>query len=122
MFNENFKELADSQHVIKQDFTLVRCGQKSIDDQCLCLPQANWQTWSTFKRIYTIPDEDRGRKAWHIVLLVDDDNTILLFREKTASGTKTLNVEDYGEILKSGLGEGPSEEEKRSAMKKYRQE
>ena len=109
-------KITDAQHVSGYDFTKVRCGQESIDDQCLCLPQANWQTWSTFNRIRIVRGKEKGKdsKLWHVVLLVDDEETILSFLEMSA-----LNVKDYGEILKSGWGEKPSEEEERSAIKKY---
>ena len=93
----------------------VKCGQKSIDDECLCLPQANWHTWSASIRTHIVRGTDRGRKAWHLTLLVDDDNTILQFKEKTQG--KTIEITDHGIVLKSGWGEGPTDEEKKSAFK-----
>ncbi len=58
---------------------------------------------------------DRGRKAWHYVLLVDDPETIRIFKEKTQGklgGILTMDVTDYGEVLKSGFGEEPPQEVK----------
>ena len=116
-------KVAEDQHVRSIDSTRVMCGQKSIDDECQCLPGATWQRWSTNNRIYTIRGNDGGRKAWHMVLAVDDDATILQFVEKTQGENKgkfRINVTDYGVVLKSGWGEGPSEEEKQSAMQEHK--
>ena len=58
--------------------------------------------------MHTVTGEDRGRKAWHVVLLVDDDETILHFITKTQGeerGKHTLSLSDYGEVLKSGWGD-----------------
>ena len=115
-------EVADSQHVRGSDFTVVKCGQKSIDEECLCLPQADWHTWSASNRTYITRGTDKGRKVWHLILAVDDDNTILQFVEKTqgeSRGTSNIDVQDYGIVLKSGWGEGPTDEERKSALKKY---
>ena len=115
-------EIADAQHVRGIDITRVRCGQDSIQDKCLCLPQANWQTWSARDRIYTVRGEDKGRKAWYMLLLVDDDATILSFIERTQgenAGVHSIDFNDYGQVLKSGWGEEPTDEEKQAAMKKY---
>ena len=112
-------EVADSQHVRGNDFTQVKCRQKSIDEECLCLPQADRHTWSARQRTFIVRT-DKGRKVWHIIQAVDDDNTILQFLEKTKSrGTSNINNNDYGIVLKSGLGEGPTDEEKKSALKDY---
>ncbi len=56
-----------------------------------------------------------GRKIWRYVLLVDDPETIRIFIEKTQGeleGTLSINVTDYGVVLKSGLGEEPPQEVK----------
>ena len=80
------------------------------------MPQANWHTWSAKQRTYMVKGKVKGRKAWHLILAVDDDYTILQFLEKTAL---TIDALDYGIILKSGWGEGPTDEEEKSAMKDY---
>ena len=105
--------IADVQHVVGNDFTKIRCGQKFINDQCLCLPQANWQTW----RAHTVRGKDRGYKCWHIVLVFDDDGVILSFLKAARSGN--IDVKDYGEILKSGWGKDPPEEAREAARQKY---
>ena len=58
-----------------------------------------------------------------MVLVVDDDETILSFLEKTQgeeSRKHNITCADYGQVLKAGLGEGPSDEEKASVMKPYK--
>ena len=115
-------KVAEDQHARGIDSTGVRCGQKSIDDECECLPGATWQRWSARNRIYKAGGENGGRKAWHMTLLVDDDATIVQFAEKTQGENKgkfDINLTDYGVILKSGWGEDPSEEEYQSAMQEY---
>ncbi len=64
-------------------------------------------------RIFISLGTDRGSKAWHYVLLVDDPETICIFKEKTQGklgGTLTVDVTDYGVVLKSGFGEEPPQE------------
>ena len=108
-------QLTDLQHCSSKDFTVVRCGQDSINEECLCLPQADWQQWSARKRTFTFLGRDGGRKAWHILLLKDREATVLQYLER--SGYK--NCDDYGEVLMSGWGEGPTKEDRESAMKDY---
>ena len=67
------------------------------------------------KRVFVVRGTDRGRKAWYCVLLVDDPETIRIYKEKTQGeqgGTLTVDVTDYGEVLKSGFGEEPPQEVK----------
>ncbi len=126
MFTKQFHKITlesiitDNQHVRGIDFTEVKCGQKSISDNCLCLSRANWITWS--KRIYTVRGNDKGRKAWHLLLVNDDDETILHYVERTQgdnAGRYTITLSEYGEVLRSGWGEAPSEEEKELVFQKY---
>ena len=105
-------KVADAQHLKGINFTQVRCGEDSIQDKCLCLPQANWQTWSTIERIHTVTVTDRG--TWHMVMFVDDDETIVYFLER-----EHIDLEDYGQVLKSGKGNGPTNEERASIIKPY---
>ena len=61
--------------------------------------------------------KDKGRPAWHYVLLVDDEETIQKFKDKVKSGT--LDVADYGQVLKSGWGKDPPNEVKDWIDKQY---
>ena len=101
-------KIDEGQHVRGIDFTEVLCGCDFIAEECLCLPQATWQTWGVRKRIKKVRATDRGRKAWRVVLLLDNDETVIRFIEKTQgeeSGKHTVNLKDYGEVLESGWGE-----------------
>ena len=100
--------ISDAQDIKVMNFTNVRCGQESIDDECLCLPGATWKTWSERERIHTVEDEERGRRVWHILQLPDGDEATEQFHRALASGH--FCRKDYGKTLESGLGEGPSEE------------
>ncbi len=106
------EEIADGQHTSGLDFTRVRCKSK-IDEPCTMTPGSTWHQWSTAKRVRTVMGEDRGRRAWHYLLLVDDEETITTFKDRTQgenAGKNTVNVADYGQILKSGWGQEPPEE------------
>ena len=58
--------------------------------------------------MYLVRGKDRGKPAWHYVLLVDDEDTINLFKKTVASGT--VDVADYGQVLESGWGADPPNE------------
>ena len=61
--------------------------------------------------------EDRGKPAWHYLLLVDDEDTITAFEEAIIGGN--LDVTNYGQILESGFGEDPPNEVTDRIHKKY---
>ena len=106
--------ITDAQDARRANFTNIRCGQESIDNECLCLPRATWKMWNKSERIRTVWGVDKGMKVWHILLLPDEVEATEQFHRALASGHK-----DYGETLESGLGEGPSEELVRSIREKY---
>ena len=55
--------------------------------------------------------EERGRPVWHYILLADDRDTIDKFQELT-QGENKIDVADYGQVLKSGIGEEPPQDVK----------
>lgn len=57
------------------------------------------------QNVFLVRGKDRGRAAWHYVLV--DNNKRELFLAATRSGS--LDVADYGEVLESGWGEDPPE-------------
>ena len=109
-------ELREEQHTLGIDFTHVQC-KKSIDEPCAISSEFTWQRRSESERIFLVRGKDRGKPAWHYVLLVDDDETIKLFHEKVSSGT--VDVANYGYVLKSGWGEDPPNEVKDWIDKSY---
>ncbi|MDM8335468.1 hypothetical protein [Wolbachia pipientis] len=56
--------------------------------------------------IYLVRGKDRGRSAWHYVLVDKDKREMFLAKSRTGS----MDVADYGEILYSGWGEDPPQE------------
>ncbi|QKX01253.1 hypothetical protein GOY14_02885 [Wolbachia endosymbiont of Dipetalonema caudispina] len=56
--------------------------------------------------IYLVRGKDRGRPAWHYILVDKDKKEMFLAKSRTGS----MDVADYGEILYSGWGENPSQE------------
>ncbi|WP_341808630.1 hypothetical protein [Wolbachia endosymbiont (group E) of Neria commutata] len=56
--------------------------------------------------IYLVRGKDRGKSAWHYVLV--DKEKREMFLAKSRSGS--MDVADYGEILYSGWGEDPPQD------------
>ena len=57
----------------------------------------------TEERIYLVRGKDRGKPAWHYVLA--DKHLLGLFLKKTKGGS--LDVKDFGTVLRSGCGQNP---------------
>ena len=56
--------------------------------------------------IYLVRGKDRGRSAWHYVLVDKDKREMFVAKSRTGA----MDVADYGEILYSGWGEDPPQE------------
>lgn len=67
------------------------------------------------KYIYLVNGQDRGRDAWHYVLV--DPPKLSVFRQKTQGGS--LDVADYGKVLFSGWGKTPPPEIKEKIKNEY---
>ena len=57
------------------------------------------------ERIYLVRGKDRGKPKWHYVLV--DRQLLGLFLKRTNGGS--LDVADFGDVLKSGWGKNPPE-------------
>ena len=104
------KEIEKSQHIKSIDATVIRCENKDIDAECKLKPDDTWHKWNLSDRIFLLRGDDKGRPAWHYLLLVDDEETVEKFTERTQgpnSGKYTVNCNDYGQVLKSGFGTDP---------------
>ncbi len=110
------EEIHDDQHTSGLDFTQVRCNNK-IDQPCTMAPQSTWQQWSDMRRIHIVRGKDRGQPAWHWVLLEDNEDNIQTFLTKVKEGS--VDVADYGKILKNGWGKDPPEETKKTLKDNY---
>ncbi len=110
------EEIHHGQHTSGLDFTEVQCKSK-IDEPCTRAPGSTWQQWSTAQRVKKVRGKDKGRSAWHYVLLVDDEERIREYHDKIKEGS--LDIADYGQILKSGWGQDPPKETKKWIEEQY---
>ena len=105
--------IAPDQTVCGDDFTRISCG-KTPEEECALVPTFTFQLKKTLpSRLFRVNGTDQGRRVWHIALLVDDPETIRIFKEKTQgenAGTQTTNISDYGKSIKSGWGQEPPQE------------
>lgn len=56
--------------------------------------------------IYLVRGKDRGKSAWHYVLVDKDKKEMFIAKSRTGA----MDVADYGEIIYSGWGEDPPKE------------
>ena len=109
------KEIHEGQHPSGLDFILVRCINK-IDKPCTMAPGSTWEQWRTVQRVFLFRGKDKGRPAWHYVILKDNEDTQKAFDEKFAL---CLDLTDYGEIVKSGWGKDPPDDVVKEIEEKY---
>ena len=109
--------LQPTQHSCGYDFTKYRCKENDREEPCTFPSDYTWHKRSQSQRVYLVRGKDRGRPAWHYVLLVDDDKTIDRFHETVSAGN--VDVADYGQVLKSGWGEDPPAHVKEWIEKTY---
>ena len=98
------KEIGPDQTTQGIDFTTITC-KRPVEESCALVPDFTFKMQKDLERIYLVRGKDRGKEAWHYVLLVDDAETERLFKEKVKDGT--IDVADYGSVLKSGWGKDP---------------
>ena len=85
----------------KQDFSTKKGIKKS--DKQEEMSHAEKMRRRRSQNVFLVRGKDRGRAAWHYVLV--DNQKRELFLAATRSGS--LDVADYGEVLESGWGEDP---------------
>ena len=61
--------------------------------------------------------EDNGRKCWHYVLVVDNEEIQNMFDKQLSTGS--INVADFGEVLKCGWSEDPPDEAEEWIQQNY---
>ena len=109
-------KLSDVQHFCGVPTTMNRC-EKSIEESCALQSELTWKRWREGQRVRVVRGKDHGRAAWHYVLLDDDLGKIREFEAKVKEGR--VDVACYGQVLKSGYGENPSNEVKDEIDQKY---
>lgn len=119
----NFRDAPQpTQHPCGYDFTFYRCKADKPEEPCTFSADYTWHKRSQGQRIYLVRGKDKGRPAWHYVLVVDDDKTIDRFVELTQgenAGHCDINIEDFGQVLKSGFGNNPPDSIKEWIKENY---
>lgn len=98
------------------DFMLIRCNKKH-DEPC----EVDRSEYSWADRVfngsllYCVRGKDRGKPAWHYVLV--DEEKEGAFKDKLKTGS--VDVADYGKVLKSGWGEDPPKPIKDTMQKRF---
>ena len=103
-------EVAKGQHIKEASVKSIQCKTKSIDGPCTLGPHDTWLKVLNSDRIFLIRGQDKGRPAWHYAVLVDDEETIRIFKELTQgenAGKNTIDITNYGQVVKSGWGKDP---------------
>ena len=111
-------EIEQNQRVSYIDSTVITCKKGvTFKDSCSLPDDYTWHKKSEEDRVYLVRGKDRGKQAWHYVLVVDDEEMVEMFLAKVKSGN--VDVADYGQVLKSGWGQEPPDEVREWIKKKY---
>ena len=105
------KRASETQSFCGTDFTQLVC-LRGPDESCRSAEALKNWTWQDTmggvlrSRVFKVRGNDRGRQAWHLVLLSSKSEEYKeQFLEKVKSGT--IDVANWGYIIESGLGEDP---------------
>ena len=117
------KEISAQQKACGVNFTMNRCGKREEED-CSIAPDSTWSTAAEIihDRIFLLRNCIPSHPAWYCVLLDDDAEKIRDFTDKIQgenAGKYKVNIEDYGTILKCGLGTDPPQDAKDWIMENY---
>ena len=98
------KTLTSGQKTKHTDFKYIRCGKPAIES-CEADADCTWNDHlsNKYHLLYLVRGKDRQWDAWHYVLV--DEEKLVDFDAKIAAGT--IDVADYGRVLKSGWGKDP---------------
>ena len=96
------KQLRSGQTPRSFSSTLVRC-KNGREGPCQTDISWKWGDALLGHLVYLVRGKDRGKAAWHYVLV--DEEKVEQFKEQVKMGT--VDVADFGKVLHSGLGEDP---------------
>ena len=98
------KTLMSGQKTMHTDFKDIRCS-KPADESCETDSDCTWNDHFNIKSrlFYLVRGKDRGHPVWHYVLV--DEEKLDNFKAKVVTGT--IDIADYGRVLKSGWGKDP---------------
>ena len=114
-------EVAEGQHIpenIMTTYIVCRNGA-TFEDPCSLPDDYTWHKWSIDLRVWLLRGEYQGQPAWKYVFLVDDDETIEVFLHNILNEIP-VNVEDYGQVLRAGIGQDPPDEVHESIVFEYK--
>ena len=112
------KQLLETQTMYGIESSHLRCSSKTITEPCTLKPGYTWRKKEEGSRVHLVRGKNRGRPAWHYVLVVDDEDTMRKFIEKVSS-RQIINVRDYGQVLHSGWGEYPPNDIRERLAEEY---
>ena len=101
----NCNALTSGQTSVYGDFRVLCCSNASGP----CDVSSKWcDRLMTKGQLFRVQGKDRGRQAWHYVLVDEDklDDYNALFRD---GARPRVDVSKYGKVLQSGWGETPPE-------------
>ena len=105
------KRGSETQSSCGTDFTRLVC-LRGPDESCRSAEALKNWTWQDavggvlMSRVRAVQGKDRGRQAWHLVLLSSKSEEYKeQFVEKVKSGT--IDVANWGYVIESGWGEDP---------------
>ena len=107
-------QASETQTFCGTDFTKLVCG-RGPDEWCRSEKALKNWTWQDavdgglWSRVHIVRGTDRGRPAWHIVLLSNKSEAYQeQFLEAVKSGT--IDVAEWGNRIESGWGEDPPQD------------
>lgn len=113
------KTLSSGQSTVIMDFTKCKCGKK-LEENCQINHEWKWVDRITdVQLLYWVRGFDTGRPAWHCVLLREGKKKEFVQKTQEEAGKHTLNLLDYGRIIKSGWGKDPPEEVVKEIERQY---
>ena len=107
------KKLSSEQTTSWGDFRSIRCGKFANKE---CEISSSWEDRFASNYLYTVRGMDKGRKAWHFVLV--DKDKVDDFKAQIAA-TGNVDVAEYGKVLRSGWGKDPPKDIKRMIDLQY---
>ena len=99
------KQLDSGQNTWYGDFRYINCRKKP-SEQCEIRSNSTWEDRIiNFSLVYVVRGKDKGKPAWHYVLV--DKAKVEEFKIQIKTGT--IDVANYGKVLYSGWGNDPPE-------------
>ena len=114
----NGYEVDQQQNICNIDNSVITCKKGfGFEDPCSLKEDYTWYKKGEAERVFLVRGKDRGKPAWHYVMVVDDDETLDKFRTEVKKGN--LDLADYGSLIKSGWGKDPPTEVREWIDQKY---